>query len=941
MSNFYSILTGNVFPRPAHISAGPIRDPHKMSPEDAEQFKKLGVVQKDLEDMFQQATLINFERHNFYKEIDRCLAPETEIVLLDGRVVSIKEMADREKEFVGCSVLSVNPRTLALEPDRIVGCRKTGVDQELVRVWLDNGKYVDCTPDHRFMMRGGDFKEAKDLENQDSLMPFYSDVDHQGYLKVYRPDEGSFWYLHRIIAESVNGKLNKGEVVHHLNFNKKDNSVSNLEVMREKRHSGLHAKINSELWRGKTNETSDLVRKRSESHRGISGWQKGLTSETDSRVAKRALSFKLGNHSAWNKGLTKESDERLANKARAQLGVSLSDSHKKSLSESHKGYRFSDERKKKHSEALKKTFRQCKRIVSDLGRQRMSETARLRWENTSYREKMEKHLEFARSFRNHKVVRVERLNALSDVYDITTERNHNFPLGVGIFVHNSLTHPLMRSAVGLFADVASTYSQIQGATVWVTSDENQLYESELNFMLDSIDIEEKIYDWTWNVAAYGDLFVRVVAVPGVGIVAVEDDDHPINLSRVDYNGRLVGFYESPQGAPGVYNKSLMPPWEFVHFRLLGAKKKRPSYNDPTYAEYRSIELMAPETRRVTTKYGTSILTDAVPVYKRLRMAEDCILLARLSRGIRKYIYKVAVNGNNNEAIANILDQYGSLLKRVRAMDVSDDSPNFEDRYQSMNALEDVIVPVWGEVGNLEKEELGGDVDIHWITDVTELRNLLASALKVPLQLLGGYTSDLPSSLGTSALERIDIRFARSARRVQRTMIEGIYRLCQIHLAFKGMSPDVRLFSVNMPETSSAEEEELKDALDKGVDIVDKLADLVIKVFGDEQINKISLFNLLNTKILKFNDLDVKSIMKDVNESELKKAVAVKQQVIQELYRKHGDLHAMLPTDTSVKRLLEGKGVPGISALNESWHRLYKNAQVRETVPVRQIRGRKK
>jgi hypothetical protein len=296
-----------------------------------------------------------------------------------------------------------------------------------------------------------------------------------------------------------------------------------------------------------------------------------------------------------------------------------------------------------------------------------------------------------------------------------------------------------------------------------------------------------------------------------------------------------------------------------------------------------------------------------------------------------------VNGNNNEAIANILDQYASLLKRVRAMDVSDDTPNFEDRYQAMTALEDVIVPVWGDVGNLEKEELGGDVDIHWITDVTELRNLLASALKVPLQLLGGYTSDLPSSLGTSALERIDIRFARSARRVQRTMIEGIYRLCQIHLAFKGMSPDVRLFSVNMPETSSAEEEELKDALDKGVDIVDKLADLVLKVFGEEQINKASLFNLLNTKILKFNDLDVKSIMKDVNESEMtkavQKAVEVKKQIIQELYRKHGDLHAMLPTDTSVKRLLEGKGVPGISALNESWHRLYKNANVRETVPA--------
>lgn len=517
-------------------------------------------------------------------------------------------------------------------------------------------------------------------------------------------------------------------------------------------------------------------------------------------------------------------------------------------------------------------------------------------------------------------------NDVSELYQQATLINferHNFYREID----RSLTHPLMRAAVELYSDVAATYSQIHAATVWVTA-ESRHYENELNQMLDTIDIEEKIFDWTWNTAAYGDLFVKVVAIPGQGVVAVEDDIHPLDISRVDINGRLVGFYETPL-THGAYDKRLMPPWEYVHFRLLGAKKKRPAFGDPTYSEYRSTELYSPEVRRISTKYGTSILTNAVPVWKRLRMGEDCLMLARLSRGIVKYIYKVQVTGNNNEAIASLIDTYTQTLKRTRAMDIDTDSPNYEDRFLAMSALEDLIIPVWGNVDNLDVEKLGGDVDIKWITDIEELRNMLASALRVPLQLLGGYTSDLPGSLGTSALEKIDIRFARAARRLQRTMIEGIYRLCQIHLAYKAMSPDPQMFDVNMPETSTAEEEELRDALDKGVDVVDKLADLVLRTFGEEQVNKVNLFDLLNNKILKFQDLDSNEVLKSVNEQQLREAVDKRRKTKHAIYKKSSDLRSLLPVEASVRSLTENKA-SGV-ALNETWNKLYGEAHVKGEV----------
>ena len=425
-------------------------------------------------------------------------------------------------------------------------------------------------------------------------------------------------------------------------------------------------------------------------------------------------------------------------------------------------------------------------------------------------------------------------------------------------VDRALSHWMMGGAVELFADVATNYNVLQNSTVWITS-KSKKYQTELTKFLNRIGVEEKIFDWTWTTAAYGDLFIKVEAEPSLGIISIDDSEHPIGLSRIDYRGALIGFYRTPMGY-SADSQSLIPPWDYVHFRLLGAKRKRPLNDDPTNSEFRDIRLLSPDPRRVNANYGTSLLLNGLSAYKRLRMAEDSLLLARLTRGVLRYIYKVKVDSRNMEAVNEILDEVTTTLKQARAMNISSADPNFDSKFDPVSATEDIILPVWGDVGDVAIDKVGGEVDIRWIVDIEELRNQCASAIRTPLALLGGYVDEATGNLGSSAINSLDIRFARSARRLQRAVKEGIKRLCQIHLSYMGMDPDSELFDVNMSETSSAEEEELKSALDTGTDVISKFMDMLDHL-GKVEVDKLGILGELSAKILKLGDLDLEQYIK--------------------------------------------------------------------------------
>ena len=180
-----------------------------------------------------------------------CFAGDTQVALADGRALSFKEIiaeqAQGNEHF--CYTIR-NDGTIGLE--RILHARQTRADAEVVRVTLDNGEILVCTPDHPFMLRDGSYKPAASLATGDSLMPLYrklSDIQEPGitidsYEMAWDP-RSDLWLFTHTLADWYNRwtgvyELEAGDHCHHVDFDKRNNNPTNIQRLSKEQHLTIH-----------------------------------------------------------------------------------------------------------------------------------------------------------------------------------------------------------------------------------------------------------------------------------------------------------------------------------------------------------------------------------------------------------------------------------------------------------------------------------------------------------------------------------------------------------------------------------------------------------------------------------------------------------------------------------------------------------------------------
>ncbi|MFH1193029.1 MAG: DNA topoisomerase (ATP-hydrolyzing) subunit B [Candidatus Jorgensenbacteria bacterium] len=179
-----------------------------------------------------------------------CFAGGTEVALADGRNLTFEELVKEDKQGRQnyCYTVSSSGR---IAIGQIKNPRVTKRDAEVVKVTLDTGEGLVCTPDHRFMLRDGTYREAQRLAPRDSLMPLHRQLSRkgqritiEGYEMVFDPADERWVFTH-LLADQYNlargiYAIDGGAHRHHLDWDKINNNPDNVRRMTREEHLEYH-----------------------------------------------------------------------------------------------------------------------------------------------------------------------------------------------------------------------------------------------------------------------------------------------------------------------------------------------------------------------------------------------------------------------------------------------------------------------------------------------------------------------------------------------------------------------------------------------------------------------------------------------------------------------------------------------------------------------------
>ncbi len=100
---------------------------------------------------------------------------KTPIPLLDGRTITIEELAKEYEKGKTNYVYSIQDDTLQIVPGKVVWCGKNYTPNKMVKITLDDDTYMVMAPEHEIVMRDGTKKRADKVIVGETVMPFYKE----------------------------------------------------------------------------------------------------------------------------------------------------------------------------------------------------------------------------------------------------------------------------------------------------------------------------------------------------------------------------------------------------------------------------------------------------------------------------------------------------------------------------------------------------------------------------------------------------------------------------------------------------------------------------------------------------------------------------------------------------------------------------------------------
>ncbi len=337
--------------------------------------------------------------------------------------------------------------------------------------------------------------------------------------------------------------------------------------------------------------------------------------------------------------------------------------------------------------------------------------------------------------------------------------------------------PEISAALDIYSEESTTLSE-KGDILTVYSESKRVKNILTNLFENVLDINTNLQMWCRGLGKYGDNFVYLKIDPERGVVGCQQLPN-IEIER--HEGAASNVHKAePSSNVTIPSRELrfawknkdmeFQAWEVAHFRLLGDDRKLP--------------------------YGTSMLDKVRRIWKQLLLAEDAMLIYRTSRAPERRVFKVFVGNMDDKDIESYVQRVANKFKRDQVVDPSNGQVDM--RYNQMAVDQDYFIPVRDPGQTSPIETLPGAQNLGEIADIEYIQKKLLAALRIPKAFLG-FEEIVGEGKG---LALMDIRFARTINRIQKSLIQELNKIALVHLYLLGLEDELDNFTLSLTNPSA-------------------------------------------------------------------------------------------------------------------------------------------
>ena len=337
--------------------------------------------------------------------------------------------------------------------------------------------------------------------------------------------------------------------------------------------------------------------------------------------------------------------------------------------------------------------------------------------------------------------------------------------------------PEISAALDIYSEESTTLSE-KGDILTIYSESKRVKNILTDLFENILDVNTNLQMWCRGLGKYGDNFVYLKIDPERGVVGCQQLPN-IEIER--HEGAASNVHKAEPSSNVTMpsrelrfawkNKDMeFQAWEVAHFRLLGDDRKLP--------------------------YGTSMLDKVRRIWKQLLLAEDAMLIYRTSRAPERRVFKVFVGNIDDKDIESYVQRVANKFKRDQVVDPQNGQVDM--RYNQMAVDQDYFIPVRDPGQTSPIETLPGAQNLGEIADIEYIQKKMLAALRIPKAFLG--FEEIVGDGKTLAL--MDIRFARTINRIQKSLIQELNKIALVHLYLLGLEDELDNFTLSLTNPSA-------------------------------------------------------------------------------------------------------------------------------------------